>query len=322
MMFKKFILLFIGLIFSVVAGASSYTSTKYPIVLLTGLGGLPNAMGTLPMEYFYGIDASLERSGARVWTVPMSPANTDYVRGEQVIEYIEDVVLPAEWAQGRTWVDKVNLIGHSQGGLAGRYVAGVRPDLVASLTSIGTPHNRPVKGLDLSDVLFNESISVAGITGSGIVETLFGVFGDLSVWVSGGSQPNDAEALAEFGRARFDEFNAEFPQGLPLSNPCSSGEEVVNGVRYFSMSGTSKLTTGIDPSDGLLVLLGAVMDVDDANDGAVGRCQSHMGKVVRDNYLMNHFDENNGLYGLVYPFATNPKTMYRKHANHLKNIGL
>ncbi len=322
MVFKKIISTLIGLSFGVAAGASTYTATKNPVVLLTGLGGLPNAMGTLPMEYFYGIDASLERSGARVWTVPMSPANTDYVRGEQVIAYIEDVVLPAEWAQGRTWVNKVNLIGHSQGGFAGRYVAGVRPDLVASLTSIGTPHNRPTKGLDLSDVLFNESISIAGITGSDIVEVIFSVFGDLSVWLTSGNQPNDAKALAEFARTRFDEFNAEFPQALPLTNSCASGEEVVNGVRYYSMSGTSKLTTGIDPSDGLLVLLGAVMDVDDASDGAVGRCQSHMGKVVRDDYLMNHFDENNGLYGLVYPFATNPKTMYRKHVNFLKNIGL
>jgi triacylglycerol lipase len=322
MMFRMCALFLVGMISGGSVLASTYTATKYPIVLLTGLGGLPNAMGTLPMEYFYGIDASLERSGARVWTVPMSPANTDYVRGEQVIKYIEDVVLPAEWAQGRTWVDRVNLIGHSQGGFAGRYVAGIRPDLVASLTSIGTPHNRPTSGLDLSDVLFNENISIAGITGSDIVETIFSVFGDLSVWLSGGSQPNDAKALAEFARARFDEFNVEFPQGLPLENSCDSGGSIVNGVRYFSMSGTSTLTTGIDPSDGLLVLLGAVMDVDDANDGAVGRCQSHMGKVIRDNYLMNHFDENNGLYGLVYPFATNPKTMYRKHANHLKNIGL
>ena len=216
----------------------------------------------------------------------------------------------------------MNLIGHSQGGVAGRYVAGVRPDIVASLTSIGTPHNRPKKGLDLSDVLFNEDISIAGVTGSDILEAAFNIFGDVAVWFSGGDQPNDAQALAEFARNRFDVFNQEFPQALPVSDSCASGEEVVNGVRYYSMSGTARLTTGVDPSDALLVLLGGVLNVDDASDGAVGRCQSHLGKVIRDNYLMNHFDENNGLYGLVYPFSTNPKTMYRKHANFLKNIGL
>src|SRR3546814_16858781 len=40
---------------------------------------------------------------------------------------------------------KFNLIGHSQGGLDIRYVAAVRPDLVASLTTVGSPH----KGSDL-----------------------------------------------------------------------------------------------------------------------------------------------------------------------------
>jgi len=43
----------------------------------------------------------------------------------------------------------VNLIGHSQGGLDVRYVAAVRPDLVASVTTIGAPH----QGAQVADYL-------------------------------------------------------------------------------------------------------------------------------------------------------------------------
>lgn len=37
-----------------------------------------------------------------------------------------------------TGAEKVNLIGHSQGGMTVRYVAGVAPQLVASVTTMGT----------------------------------------------------------------------------------------------------------------------------------------------------------------------------------------
>src|SRR5690606_26616305 len=59
------------------------------------------------------------------------------VRGEQLIAEVERVL-------AITGAEKVNLIGHSHGGPTTRYVASVRPDLVASVTSIsgvnkGTP---------------------------------------------------------------------------------------------------------------------------------------------------------------------------------------
>lgn len=313
MFVRNSLLLFFFLTYVGVVGASSYTKTQYPIVLLTGLGGSQNALGPLPMEYFYGIEASLESSGASVWTADISPIHDDYTRGEQAIRFIEDLVQ-------QEGVSKVNLIGHSQGGLTGRYVAGVRPDLVASLTTIGTPHNPPVKGLDLGEILFNEDISVAGITIADINEVIFNIFGDIAAWLSSSDQSNDANAMIEFGKVRFDVFNAEFPQGLPVSGSCSAGDEVVNGVRYYSMGGTARVTTGVDPSDGLFLLLGAVLN--NVNDGAVGQCQSHLGRVIRDDFFMNHFDQQNGLYGVVYPFATHPKTMYRRHANYLKTLGL
>ena len=60
----------------------------------------------------------------------------------------------------------------------------------------------------------------------------------------------------------------------------------------------------------------------EANDGLVGRCSSHLGTVVRDNYFQNHLDEVNQILGLVSIFETSPPTLFRDHANRLKNAGL
>ncbi len=57
-------------------------------------------------------------------------------------------------------------------------------------------------------------------------------------------------------------------------------------------------------------------------DGLVGRCSSHLGMVIRDNYRMNHLDEVNQVFGLTSLFETDPVSIYRQHANRLKNAGL
>jgi triacylglycerol lipase len=125
------------------------------------------------------------------------------------------------------------------------------------------------------------------------------------------------ESLNSQGAAR---FNAKFPQGIPTT-ACGEGAYSVNGVRYFSWSGTSPVTNIIDPSD-LLLGATALTFNGEANDGLVGRCSSRMGKVIRDNYRMNHLDQVNQTLGLTSLFETDPVTVYRQHANRLKNAGL
>ena len=58
------------------------------------------------------------------------------------------------------------------------------------------------------------------------------------------------------------------------------------------------------------------------NDGLVASCSTHLGKVIRDDYAMNHLDEVNQTIGLVNIFETNPVTLYRQQANRLKAMGL
>ncbi|WP_120997780.1 triacylglycerol lipase [Stutzerimonas urumqiensis] len=285
--------------------ATGYTETRYPIVLGHGMLGFDSMLG---IDYWYGIPQALRRGGAQVYVTEVSQLNTSEVRGEELLAQVEEIVA----ISGKP---KVNLIGHSHGGPTVRYVAAVRPDLVASVTSVGAPH----KGSDVADLIRRIP---EGSAEEAIVAGLVNAMGSLINFLSGSrsSTPQNSlgslESLNSEGAAR---FNARFPQGLPTS-ACGEGAYKVNGVRYYSWSGTSPMTNPLDISD---ALTGAgALAFDEANDGLVGRCSSHLGMVIRDNYRMNHLDEVNQTFGLTSLFETDPVTVYRQHANRLKNAGL
>jgi triacylglycerol lipase len=283
----------------------SYTKTKYPIVLAHGLGGFDQLFGVL--DYWFGIEDALEDGGAQVFVTTVSQLESTEARGEQLIDQIEQIV-------AITGKPKVNLIGHSHGGLDVRYVASVRPDLVASVTSVGSPH----KGADLADFLR------ANVQGGSFTEAVLAAFanslGTVLGLLTGHTNPQDAiaalDSLTDQGTAA---FNAAHPKGVPAT-ACGEGAAVVGGVRYYSWSGTGVLTNLLDLGDPALGLTSLFYG--EANDGLVGRCSSHLGDVIRDNYFMNHLDEVNQVLGLVSIFESNPKTVFRQHANRLKNAGL
>ncbi|GMQ49414.1 hypothetical protein VB10N_44130 [Vibrio sp. 10N] len=76
----------------------------------------------------------------------------------------------------------------------------------------------------------------------------------------------------------------------------------------------------LDPADPAMLILGLAFN--EPNDGLVGQCSTHLGKVIGDDYKMNHLDEINGLLGIHHLFETDPKTLYRQHANRLQLQGL
>ena len=51
-------------------------------------------------------------------------------------------------------------------------------------------------------------------------------------------------------------------------------------------------------------------------------CSQRLGKVIRADYAANHLDAVNGFFGTVNLFETNPKSIYRTHANRLQAAGL
>lgn len=284
---------------------STFTQTRYPIVLAHGASGFRELFGVV--DYFFSIPSELRYGGARVYVTQVSQFGSSEQRGEQLLRQIE-VIVASSGAR------KVNLIGHSQGGLDARYVMAVRPDLVASVTTIATPH----RGADLADFL------AANLTPGGFSEAVVAAFanslGTVLALLSGTSNPQDSRAtLATLSSTGATTFNRRFPAGL-ATTACGTPPASANGIALYSWSGTSTVTSVIDLSDAPLALTSLFYD--DDSDGLVGRCSSRFGRVLRDDYSMNHLDEVNQLFGLVSIFETNPVSVFRTHANRLKNAGL
>jgi triacylglycerol lipase len=285
--------------------ADTYAKTQYPVVLVHGLLGF-DAIG--PINYFYGIPSALRSGGATVFTPEVSQSNSTEVRGEQLLQKLQ--ALKAQY--GYT---KFNLIGHSHGGNTARYVAAVAPELVASVTSVGTPH----AGSKTAD-------GIAGIASAtqatGLAATLVNGLSQLIAYLSGNSSnPQNAfAALQSLGTAGSATFNRKYPQAAPTSS-CGQGAEAVNGVRYYSFGGTSVLTNSFDITD-VALGTGSLFFGFEQNDGVVGQCSSHWGKVIRDDYPWNHLDQVNQAFGLRGLFTPDPVAMYRSQANRLKTLGL
>lgn len=290
------------------AQATGYTQTKYPIVLVHGLFGWDSIAGTV--DYFYKIPAALRANGAQVYVTQVSAANSTEVRGEQLLQQVKQIM-------AITGASKVNIVGHSHGGPTARYVAGVAPELVASVTSVGGVN----RGSDFADALRGVLPNGSPITGAvaGLVDaTLVNLIQTLS---GNGELPRNAEAaLDSLTTAGSLKFNQKFPAGVPTT-ACGEGAYVVQGVRYYSWGGNKQVTNLLDIGDGALALTGAFFN-GKPNDGLVSTCSMNLGKVIRTDYKMNHLDEVNQFFGLVHLFETNPVEVYRQQANRLKNAGL
>lgn len=310
---KRSIILFTALLWTALVSNAhawfwedTYTETRYPIVLAHGMFGFDSLAG---VEYWYRIPQELERSGADVHVTQVSALNSTEARGEQLARQVEEVL-------ATTGADKVNLIGHSHGAPTMRYVASVYPDYVASATSVGGVN----QGSKVADVV--QSVTDDSNLAASTIETLGNALGELIALLSGSDHDQDVMAsLSDLTTEASESFNQQYPEGVP-DTACGNGPRYgANGVQYFSWSGTQPLTNAVDASDALLGLTSLIF-TDQASDGLVSRCSSHLGRVIRDDYRMNHLDEVNQLFGLHHLWETDPTSVYRQHANRLKNSGL
>jgi len=275
------------------AAPSTLAATKYPIVLVHGFMGFKEILG---VDYFYQVPDTLRKNGAKVYVAAVSEVNSSAVRGEQLLKQMR------QWAAA-DGIKKFNLIGHSQGGPTSRYVAGVAPELVASVSTVSSP-------TVITDAQAAESLLGAAISEQG---DLIQAAGSFVAWISGhGSLPQDASALTL--KPELDEFARRFPAGLP-ARYCGEGAPVVNGIRYYSAAGRGVKTNAWDISDL------AMQETAEPSDGVIYACGAHLGKVIRDDYPWNHIDEMNHIFGLIGKGAPDPVQFYLTHANRLKLAG-
>jgi triacylglycerol lipase len=289
---------------------SQYAKTKYPVVFGHGMAGFIQ-IGSDPfgLDYWYQILPDLARNGANVWATRVSPFNSSEIRGEQLKQQVEEIL-------AITGAAKVNLIGHSHGGPTIRYVAGVIPNKVASLTSVGAPH----KGSPVADLILKAE-------GTAIEAPLVGGVNLVSktiTWAQGldpSSFPHDALAGGSSLTAKGSTaFNQKFPIGMPTT-ACGEGAYQQQGIYNYSFTGVGQVTNILDP-DSALKVTALLIDGGKNNDGLVSRCSARFGKTIRDNYNWNHLDEVNMVFGLKALFAPDPVDVYRQHANRLKQQGL
>jgi triacylglycerol lipase len=178
---------------------SHYAKTQYPIVFAHGMVGF-NRIGfdTLGMDYWYQILPDLARNGSTAFAARMSPFNSSEVRGEQYVEQLKEVM-------AITGAKKLNLIGHSHGAHAVRYAAGVLPENVASVMTVG--------GANQGTIVASDVMQLANQTGtSELLNTIISSFGNVIMWaqgLDGKAFPHNALAA---GHSTSIEGTAEFNQ--------------------------------------------------------------------------------------------------------------
>ncbi|MDF2073917.1 triacylglycerol lipase [Pseudomonas mendocina] len=291
-----------------VEAQANYTKTKYPIVLVHGVTGF-NTIGGL-VNYFHTIPWNLERDGARVHVASVAAFNDSEQRGAELARQI----VPWATAGG----GKVNLIGHSQGSPTSRVAASLRPDLVASVTSI----NGVNKGSKVADVVRGVLPPGSGIEGG--ANAIANALGAVINLLSGSSNPQSGiNALGTLTTAGTSALNSRHPWGVNTSSYCAKSSEVHNvrghSIRYYSWTGNAAYTNVLDAADPFLAFTGLVFG-SEKNDGLVGVCSTYLGQVIDDGYNMNHVDAINHLFGIRG--WTEPVSLYRQHANRLKNKGV
>jgi len=121
--------------------AQPVAALKYPIIFHHGfMGGTGMGMNEPAAKV-------LTSKGNKVFRTQVSPAHSIAYRAKQLAKQIDEILQS-------TGQEKVNIIGHSMGGLDSRYLISTLGyhDRVASLTTIATPH----RGTPLADHFVND----------------------------------------------------------------------------------------------------------------------------------------------------------------------
>jgi triacylglycerol lipase len=153
---------------SVSMAGSTKAATKYPVVLSHGMGANADVMGIT--DYWGSIPSALKSNGASVYITSVDPMQSKAIKGAQWKTQVLSILAVSGAA-------KINLIGHSDGGLYTRYAIsnlGMAP-YVASYTSMSSPH----RGSPVADVIMGFAAST-GLT-SAIAGTLDYVYSFLGV---------------------------------------------------------------------------------------------------------------------------------------------
>jgi triacylglycerol lipase len=255
----------------------------YPIVLAHGFFGFEDFAGAGFLSYFYGVREDLaERGETLVFTPAVDPFNDSETRGATLTEAVEAIV-------EHTGYEKVVLIGHSQGGLDARVVADARPDLVAAIVTVATPHG----GTSVADIALG---LVRDDRAAGLVDAIVRLIG-APLWDASGEETSVVRALEQLSTEGMAAFNARHPAPGRIPIWSIGGRSDRHGGGDACRGGDPMLERwerDTDPIDPLLSITEAVLDGGlfdpDPNDGLVRVDDSKFG-IFLGCIPADHLDE-------------------------------
>ena len=123
--------------------SSSAPLLRYPVVLIHGLGA-KKRLG--PLVYFRTLENWLKQAGNTVYVANLTSWHAPEYRARELKKQLEEH-FPKDSS-------RLNLVGHSMGGLDARYLASQLQfaHRIASVTTIGTPH----RGSPLGDLILDQ----------------------------------------------------------------------------------------------------------------------------------------------------------------------
>lgn len=210
------------------SGPDAKLGAPYPIVLMHGMSGFGKlSIGPASVTYFDGVVADLSKRGEAVYTTVVPPYDTSEARAAELSKQIDDILK-------RTGKAKVNLVGHSQGGMDARVITSPMGlgygDRVASVTTIATPH-RGSKVADLALGLLKD-------VPNDVIDDITGKFLSL-VEKTAYELQSDAHLRSQVVELSEDHMKKVFnPKYIDAP-----------GVLYMSYAGRTNLRTGIGVCD-------------------------------------------------------------------------
>lgn len=282
------IILFLIVLPMMSMAAGTKAATKYPIVLSHGMGANAEVMGIT--DYWGSIPKKMRENGAQVFITSGNPMQSKEYKAIEWKAKVKEVL-------ALTGAKKINLIGHSDGGLYTRYAItnlGMAP-YVASYTSMSSPH----RGSPVADAIMNFGES------TGLTSAIAGLLDLVYVMLGVSGTDCAANGFQETTGWMKTVFNPNVPD--------------MAGVYYQSYGSDCKTAIGAQI---MLPLWLAIKPVEGANDGLVSVSSAKWGNyrgTLTGWFGVNHLSEV-GLLSLPTPGYDAP-TQFTKIAADLKGRG-
>ncbi|MDB4935322.1 MAG: hypothetical protein JWP87_2294 [Labilithrix sp.] len=201
----------------------------YPVVLMHGMSGFGQLeIGPVGITYFDGVVEDLTTKGESVFVTIVPPYDTSDARAQALSKQIDDILK-------RTGKAKVNLVGHSQGGMDARVITSPQGlgygDRVASVTTVATPHH----GSKVAD-------AVLGLLQYLPADVIDSVTGDFLALVEKTAYELQSDAHL---RQQVVELSEKY-----MSTVFNPKYKDAPGVLYMSYAGRTNLRTGMGVCDG------------------------------------------------------------------------